>query len=168
LISGSPVAYRDNGYRAVYSVTMSQAGPAGVQAATQSVVVYDDESAAQRALTDVLNMMQLCGERNPAVAESQLTLTEVDGGESDWWTSQVVGPTSSGDPTNPTDLNARRDTYYLVNNTRVRPYNPSGTTYWDVRSIGAKGNVVVDIAVRGIGIEFQHHAIIARILRNLG
>jgi eukaryotic-like serine/threonine-protein kinase len=162
MITGSEAGYQDSDYGAVYTVTMSQPGPAGAQAVTQSVLAFPDAASAQRALSSVLADIQQCSLRKEAGQglPGTFSFTEPDGGaDGDWAVSTSAAsfkPISVGDP------------FYAIHNQRFKPN--SGTTgqfYTNERALGLKGNAIVDVSVRGLSVYFQNWDVISAILQKL-
>jgi hypothetical protein len=160
MIAGSETGYRDSGYRAAYSVTMTQPGPEGAQSVTQSVLAFPDPATAQRALLTMLQTVQRCGQRETyGQATGYFTFTEPDGGVDGSWGLVTLGldkPTGYGDP------------FYAFEALRFKPDSPSSRlNYTNRRTLGLKGNAIVDVSVRGLGIYQQGWDVTAEILKNL-
>jgi eukaryotic-like serine/threonine-protein kinase len=162
MIAGSEAGYQDSGYRAVYSVTMSQPGPVGAQAVTQSVLAFPDAASARQALVSVLSDIQQCSLRKGSGQglPGSFSFTEPDGGaDGDW------AVTTSAASFQPIDVG---DPFYAIHNQRFKPN--SGTTgqfYTNERALGLKGNAIVDVSVRGLSVYFQNWDVISAILTKL-
>lgn len=160
MIAGSEAGYRDSGYRAAYSVTMSQPGPAGAQAVTQSVIAFPDPATAQRALLGILETVQRCAVRQTkGQADGYFEFTEPDGGVAGSWGCTALNLEPHGDGIG--------NEFYQFDNLRFKPKSPPRLFYVTRRALGLKGNAVVDIAVRGLGIYGQDWDIISEILKKL-
>ncbi|HEX7827623.1 MAG TPA: sensor domain-containing protein, partial [Mycobacterium sp.] len=153
MIAGSDAAYNNNnnGYRAIYTVTMSQPG-VGTEI-TQSVAVFDDGASAQRALDVSLGQQDECRDRGDLAT---IYFTEPGAAQPHKWTSGK--PVKFGD-------------YYM---TRISfgAFDDPGPAnrrdrYAENRTIAARGNVLVDVVVRGAGVYSQQQDVINGILGRL-
>jgi len=159
-IAGSEAGYRDTGYRAVYSVTMNQPGPAGAQSVTQTVIAYPDSATARRALIKTITIIRgFLAHRMPgSEKEGAFSFTEPDGGATGDWAASV---SANG-------LVPAGGDYYTFDNQRFRPDtgNPQ-LFYVNQRAVGMRGNALVDVSVRGVGIYLQDMDILGQIFKNI-
>jgi len=159
LVAGSDAAYRDSGYTALYSVTMTDTTPDGPYVVTQAVVAFPDMKSARDSLEATLNAANQCAlQNNPGATPSDSpTIVDPDGGPAQsFGTAAPVGPTSLGSAP-----------IYEVSGTRLRPEGPAGSFYDSRRTLLARGNVVVDIAVRAPGLDSPGMSIAADVLGRL-
>jgi hypothetical protein len=160
MIAASQDGYRDSGYRAVHSVTMSQPGPQGEQSVTQSVLEFPNAATAQRALLSILKTIQTCSGRGQPGQEGMLDdfrFTEPGGGAPEDW--EIVHP----DLENPGVSDSSK---FDVTSLRTVPGATGGAFYGVERSLGFKGNAIVDVSVRGLNIIFEGSEILTKIMGN--
>jgi hypothetical protein len=160
MISASETGYRDSGYRAVYSVTMTQPGAEGEQSVTQSVLAFPDAATARQALLGILQTVQRCAVRETkGQATGYFTFTEPDGGVNGSWGLSALNldkPTGYG------------NLFYDFQGLRFKPdLSEPRLFYTNERTLGLKGNAIVDVSVRGLGIFSQPWDVISEILKNL-
>jgi hypothetical protein len=158
MIAASQDGYRDTGYRSVDSVTMSQPGPQGEQSVTQSVLEFPDSATAQRALSSILKTIQTCSEQQQPGQEGMsddFHFTEPQGGKSEDW--EIVHP----DLENP---GVSDGSTFDATSLRTVPGATGGAFYGVERSLGFKGNTVVDVSVRGLNIIFEGTDILTKIM----
>jgi eukaryotic-like serine/threonine-protein kinase len=158
IIAGSETGYRDSGYRAVYTQAMTGQAPAGTQTLTQSVLAFPEAATAQRALQGFLQLIARCLPPDPSgYLVGFFKFTEHDGASLEDWeltAPQLAHTAGQGDP------------YYRFDGIRYGPPS-AGPPYSNERAIGVKGNVIVDVAFRGVTNYLTTLGVLAAILKKL-
>jgi eukaryotic-like serine/threonine-protein kinase len=154
MITGSEADYRDSGYQAVYSVTMTEPGSAGAQAVTQTVLAFPDADSAQQALGGVMRNVQRCAHRGDY---GPFAFTAPDGGATEDW---AFNDAHIGDIHLPDD-------YYSWSTLRSTRSSPDRQDYGNLRAVAIRGNAVVEIAVRGVTSYDEAANVIVAVRKNL-
>jgi hypothetical protein len=154
MITGSEADYRDSGYRAVYSVTMTEPGSAGVQSITQTILAFPDADSAQRALGGVMRNVQRCAHHDDY---GPFTFTEPDRGAEENW---AFNDAHIGDIHLPDD-------YYSWSMLRSQDSSPDRQIYGNLRAVAIRGNAVVEIGVRGVTDHDDAANVIVAVRKNL-
>jgi hypothetical protein len=153
--SGSASAYQDLGYQALYSVSMTEPRSYGEQIVVQTATVFDSSDAAVRALTGYLNKAWQCRDR-PDNPRSNMKFDVVDPGgtvKQLWDSVGVLG---------------RFGNYYLSSCQRYQDNMAPGSYYTISRGWVAKGNVLLDVSVRGGDLDGPAQYMVMALMKKLG
>lgn len=156
MITGAEPAYRDSGYQAVYSVTMTEPGPSGEQSVSQSILTFPDADTAQHALLGVQLTVQRCA---GPTGYGKVAFTPSDGGANEDWGFGASGVRDIHLP----------DAYYYWEGLRHDndPSHDSEDQYTNSRTAAIKGNAIVEVAIRGLPYYMEAQPIIAAILKKM-
>jgi eukaryotic-like serine/threonine-protein kinase len=133
--AGAPQPYEDSGYRTYYAKNFIQRPTPSMQV-DQAVTIFDDAAAAQKALSNYIELWQRC-------AGQRLMWTHVVQGEVSMWTLGAPQEAGGG----------------IATLRSVNDASPVSVT----RAIGTRANVVVDIWILGSGVSDQAATIAQRI-----